>query len=64
MRYKRDKIYIPMARWANQHNVFRPMTFKQFLELKENKKYKLLYDLQDGVNRTLYQPDLLGVSND
>jgi len=35
-----DRKYIPLARWANQHHIFRGMTFEQFLDRQENKKYK------------------------
>jgi hypothetical protein len=30
MRYKKDKKYIPIARWANQRHIFQGMTYKQF----------------------------------
>jgi len=39
-RYKRDKLYIPLARWANQHHIFHGMTWDQFLDLPENSFYK------------------------
>ncbi len=40
-RYKRDRQYIPLARWANQHHIFHGMTWEQFLERPENKSYRL-----------------------
>jgi len=39
-RYKRDRLYIPLARWANQHHIFHGMTWEQFLDLPENSFYK------------------------
>ena len=39
-RYKRDRQYIPLARWANQHHIFQSMTFEQFLALPENRLYR------------------------
>ena len=39
-RYKRDRQYIPLARWANQHHMFHSMTWEQFLDLPENKSYR------------------------
>jgi len=41
-RYKRDRQYIPLARWANQHHIFHGMTWEQFLELPENKSYRAM----------------------
>jgi hypothetical protein len=38
---KPDKSLIPLARWANQHNVFYKMTYQQFLSLPENRGYCL-----------------------
>lgn len=31
MRYKKDRKYISMARWANQHHIFQKMSYEQFL---------------------------------
>lgn len=45
MRYKRDKVYIPIAEWANQPQIFQSMTFEQFLEYPEKRKYKELFGL-------------------
>ena len=39
-RYRRDKKYIPLARWANQHHIFHSMTWEQFLALPENRFYR------------------------
>lgn len=39
-RYKRDRLYIPLARWANQHHIFHGMSWDQFLELPENSFYR------------------------
>ncbi len=39
-RYRSDKKYIPLARWANQHHIFRGMTWGQFIERPENKYYR------------------------
>jgi len=41
-RYKRDKRYIPLARWTNQHHIFHGMTWEQFVERPENKYYRAL----------------------
>ena len=38
---KPDRSLIPIARWANQHNVFYKMTYQQFLSLPENRGYCL-----------------------
>ena len=43
MRYSRERIYIPLARWANQAHIFRAMDWKSFLEHKENKRYRKLF---------------------
>lgn len=43
MRYEtvyKDKKYIMLARWVNQHHIFRPMTWEQFVNHKDNIKYK------------------------
>ena len=37
-----DKKYIPLARWVNQHHIFQGMTWEQFINRPENKKYKHL----------------------
>jgi radical SAM superfamily enzyme YgiQ (UPF0313 family) len=42
-RYKHDDIYIPIARWANQHHIFRGMTWEQFLAHPLNKKYAKMF---------------------
>jgi len=39
-RYVRDRRYIPLARWANQHHIFHGMTWEQFIELPENRYYR------------------------
>jgi len=41
-RYKRDRVYIPLARWANQHHIFRGMTWEQFLHHPDNKSYRCI----------------------
>lgn len=40
MRYKKDKKYIPIARWANQRHLFQAMSFEKFMSYPENQKYK------------------------
>lgn len=35
-----DKKYIALSRWANQHHIFRAMTFEQFINRNENLNYK------------------------
>jgi len=40
MRYKREKIYIPLANWANQPRVFHAMDFESFLNHPEKRHYK------------------------
>lgn len=42
-RYKKEPIYIPLARWANQHHIFRGMTWEQFIDRPENKRYKPMF---------------------
>lgn len=37
--YCKEKIYIPMARWANQFNIFIGMSFKQFINDPRNPSY-------------------------
>ena len=32
--------YIPLARWGNQRHIFRGMTWEQFMDRPENKRYK------------------------
>lgn len=39
----KDKKYIPIARWANQHHIFQAMTWEQFINRPENIKYKPLF---------------------
>lgn len=39
-RYVHDDVYIPIARWANQHHIFRGMTWEQFMKRPENKRYR------------------------
>ncbi len=39
-RYKREPIYIPLARWANQHHIFQAMSFEEYLSLPENSYWK------------------------
>ena len=41
-RYKRDRQYIPLASWANQHHIFRTLTWEQYLEHPKNKVYKAM----------------------
>ena len=36
-RYTRDRKYIPLARWVNQHNMFYSKTYEEFLELCKTK---------------------------
>lgn len=38
--FRKDKWYIPLARWVNQHHIFQRMTWEQFINRPENKKYK------------------------
>lgn len=39
----KNKKYIALARWANQHHIFQAMTWEEFLNHKENKTYKKLF---------------------
>lgn len=41
-RYNRskDKRYIPLARWANQRHIFHGMTWEQFIDRPEHKRYR------------------------
>ena len=41
--YVQDDVYIAIATWANQHNVFRGLTFRQYLNHPEGQKYQNLY---------------------
>jgi len=38
--WTQDKKYIPLARWVNQHHIFQGMTWGQFMDRPENKKYR------------------------
>jgi len=42
MRYKKERIYIPLAKWVNQPWIFRGMTWKQFMNRPELKRYREL----------------------
>ena len=43
MRFKRERVYVPIARWANNHRWFQAISFEEFLERPENRKpYKEL----------------------
>jgi len=42
MRYKKERIYIPLAKWVNQPWLFRKMTWKQFMSRPELKQYRKL----------------------
>ena len=41
-RYSREDKYIPLARWANQHHIFQCMTWEQFINRPENRRYRCL----------------------
>jgi hypothetical protein len=61
MRYKKEKKYIEMARWANQHHIFQGMTFEEFLKKRKlpvNYVEKFLHD--DMMKNNLI---LMGVSD-
>lgn len=46
MRYKRERVYIPIARWANNHSWFQAISFEDFLKRPENEKaYRDLIEL-------------------
>ena len=34
-----NKFHIVLARWANQHHIFQAMTYEQFIDRPENKRY-------------------------
>ena len=36
-----NKFYIALARWVNQHHIFQAMTWEQFINRPENKRYVL-----------------------
>ncbi len=38
--YQADRKYIPLAQWTNQHHIFKVMTWGQFINRPENKRYK------------------------
>ncbi len=40
----KDRKYIPLARWVNQHHIFQGMTWEQFINRPENKRYTHLWD--------------------
>lgn len=42
---KANKKYIALARWVNQHHIFQGMSWEQFLDRAENKKYKKAIDI-------------------
>ncbi len=37
---KTELFYVALARWVNQHHIFRGMTWEQFLEHPANKRYR------------------------
>jgi len=37
----KNKKYIALARWVNQHHIFQKMSWEQFLDRPENKNYKI-----------------------
>ena len=41
-------IYVQMARWANQHGIFRKMTWLEFLNHPENKAHRYLLKKEGG----------------
>ena len=41
--FVKDVVYIAMARWANQHRIFRAMTWDKFINHPTNKGYRLLF---------------------
>ena len=41
--FSTDRKYIPLARWVNQHHIFHGMAWEQFMNRKENIKYKAEY---------------------
>ena len=43
--YNKNNLYIPIARWANQHNVFRKMTFREFILHPTNKRWRTYIEL-------------------
>lgn len=43
MRYKKDRGNLLLGRWANQHNIFKGMTFDEFLKLPRNAAYRKKY---------------------
>jgi len=44
---KLGREYVALARWANQHHIYRGMTWQQFLNHPENKAYKYLLELHE-----------------
>lgn len=42
--YCQDQIYVLLAKWANQQRVFRAITFKQYLDHPEGRKYKGMFN--------------------
>lgn len=45
MRYKKDRKYVPLAQWANQHNILRTHTFEEFC--KKKYKYKKIEEIME-----------------
>jgi len=41
---KLGREYVALARWANQHHIYRGMTWEQFLKHPENKSYRYLLE--------------------
>ena len=41
--------YVALARWVNQHDIFRGMTWEQFLKHPDNKRYRYLFESPSGV---------------
>ena len=48
-RVKLGQEYVALARWVNQHAIFRGMTWEQFLKHPDNKRYRYLLSNHKGV---------------
>lgn len=46
-RYSNSPRLVALARWANQHHIYRGMTWEQFLSHKDNKRYRYLQEAQN-----------------
>ena len=56
MRYNfsKDRKLIPLSQWVNNHRWFQGISFNQFINMFENRKYKKLLGLDDKCQEVVY----------